>query len=736
MLVFGALLIGAIAALVFTTSNVVTRAPLAFVEPPREPLSSLPVDTLRERGRAESDCRRASELWWAVIEQQPDDLEAYKAIARCDQHGEIDTVVDDATNLFEQSRVLGIVPDMLDVLNVRDVVPILNEVQADRQNDVVSLRRLGLVRRELGDVEGAVGAFRRAVELDPEDVELGLQVGYSLVDLGRIDEARVEFRNALAHEGPTLRMTRLYAIAVAFPYPFVLLVTALAGLAASLGVLRRGDSAPGPDGVTIAWVSVASLILGAWFIVSGDRMAFGVLLLIAAGSAGWLALRPLRGGLVKAASGLGVVVSRVATGQIHPLLRRLPWSALFAILAASTLAILVFVPRISNIDLRMGAAFLSAMLLFSTIGSLLLRILDDSPSLQSALRWLGIAGTLPFPLFFLYFERRGLLAAAVRGSLDADLANRLAGYGLVWAAGLGLAVVLARILAASILDPLGEVIASVERVRNGDFEAHPTASRRDEIGTLGRAMAEMAVALKQRDELKATFRRYVNPGIAERLMAGDASVKNGRLVHATVLFCDVRGFTSMSERLSPAQVVDLLNEYFSRMEPVIRRWGGVVDKFLGDGMLVVWDVPEPLAQGPFVGVPGERLAVEAALDMLDALAAFNEEIATRGLPPMQVGIGINAGELIAGPVGSRDRQEYTVMGDTVNTAQRVESTARGDKGALLVTESVEGRVRDAFLFEAQQPVALKGKAAPMLLFAVHGRRGEPLGSRPARPTGA
>lgn len=726
VIVFAMLLFAALAAWLWSAG---TGAPVPLeglvVVPPTGDLSDQGTDTLRERARAGS-CAVAEPLWWEVTEREPDDLEAWKALARCGRSDEIDAVVADAAELFEESRVLAVVPAVLDALDVRDLVPILNEVQADA-SDPADLRRIGELRLALGDVTGAVDALQKALQLDPEDAESHVQLGYALVDAGRVSEAREAFRRGVASEPPGLRMTRLYAMSVAWPAPFSGVVLGLVGLAATLGVRRGGVSAiigderardRTTDAITVAAGLLATSALLAWFALTADRMAFGLLLVLCAFSAFWLAASPLRSLLGRGLSGLGSNAAALLAGRLQDRVARLPLWGQVAMAVTSLALLLVFVPLLGDVTARVALGALVAVVLVSTMGALLLRLLGLSRTLKTALRWLGVAGTLPFLLFFLYFERRSMVDALFSGTfIDRDAQNRLVAYLIVWGIGLALAWLLARILATSILDPLGRILQTVERVRSGDFDVRVGVERHDEIGQLGAAVEEMAAGLRQREEMRQTFRRYLDPEVAERLMAGDAKVLQGRLVHATVLFSDVRGFTSLSERLEPAQVVGILNEYLARMEPVVRRWGGVVDKFLGDGMLAVWDVPEPRSEGPLAGIPGERLAVQAAVEMLEALRAFDEELQMRGLPSLSIGIGVNSGELIAGPVGSRDRMEYTVIGDTVNTAQRVEGQARGD-APLLVTESVAKVLAPYAELEPREPVALKGKAEPVPLFRV------------------
>ncbi len=693
---------------------------------------ALPPDILRARARgAGDDCGRSVPAWWDLVDQLGDDAEAYKAIALCGRADRIQGVLTDTARIFEQSRVLGVVTAVLDDMQVKDLLPILRDVETREDKGAAEWHTIAVLRRQVGDVSGAVQAFQHALVLAPDDSALTLALGHALLGQGEVGQARDAFRQGLRKGDLELSLARVYAGAVAWPSAFLGLVFGLLGL--SVGLTWRQAERLGGDTATDegAWswrggAMLAAVVgtgaLGIAFQSSASRLAFGLLSVVAWGSALWLCFVPLRGPLAAGLRGFWERVRLLAAGRIDRELSRLSARQQLALLLGTVASIFFVIPLVRTYDLRLGLMFLAVTLLFSTLGSLLRGRLDQAGSLRSTLRWLATAGTLPFLLFFVYVEQDVLLEPLRHGHMVSRGAlNRLFGYLLVWGVGLWFALLLSRILSRSILEPIDQVVGTLQRVRAGDFGARTHVERRDEIGQLGGAVDEMAGALRDREELRDTFRRYVDPQVAERLMANDESVMSGREAHATVLFSDVRGFTAMSERLSPSQVVQVLNAYFGLMDPIVRRWGGVVDKFIGDGMMAVWDVPEPHTTGPHAGVSGEILAVEAGLDMLEALAPFNRDLVERGLPELEIGIGVHAGELVAGPVGSPERLEYTVIGDTVNTSARLEGQARGG-ASLLVTETiidaVEGRVRSLEL----APMTLKGKALPVRVFQVEGRR--------------
>jgi class 3 adenylate cyclase len=221
----------------------------------------------------------------------------------------------------------------------------------------------------------------------------------------------------------------------------------------------------------------------------------------------------------------------------------------------------------------------------------------------------------------------------------------------------------------------------------------------------------MAEGLQRREFIEKTFSRYVDEKIAKRILGGSQDEINiaGQKMNATVLFSDIRGFTTLSEQLPPEEVVQVLNTYFSKMVATVKSHGGVIDKFIGDAMLCVWGVPHPVENGTLQ-------AVRCALEMQKEMKVLNEEFSARGLPSLGVGIGINVGSVVAGSLGSSDRMEYTVIGDVVNTAQRVESKAPA--GSVLLTDPTYQTFREAIEAESMGEFSLKGKAVPMTLWSV------------------
>jgi adenylate cyclase len=221
-----------------------------------------------------------------------------------------------------------------------------------------------------------------------------------------------------------------------------------------------------------------------------------------------------------------------------------------------------------------------------------------------------------------------------------------------------------------------------------------------------------AKKLEQEAVTRERFRRLLSPAIAEQVISGRLEVKKGgELRETTILFADIRGFTSISECCEPQVVVDALNEYFERMVEIVFRYEGTLDKFIGDEMMVLFGSPVAHRDDPV-------RAVRAALEMQGALVELNARHEARGLPPFQIGIGINTGEVVAGYIGSSQALEYTVIGDPVNTGSRLCSLAK--PGQTLISEWTQGQLEGHFDLRELPSEQVKGKAQPIRIFEVLG----------------
>jgi adenylate cyclase len=223
--------------------------------------------------------------------------------------------------------------------------------------------------------------------------------------------------------------------------------------------------------------------------------------------------------------------------------------------------------------------------------------------------------------------------------------------------------------------------------------------------------AATAAYLKERrarEEAIAMFSRFVNPHVVRQLMERGGLEGTGQAREVTLLFSDIRGFTTLSESRAPHEVVEILNRYFTRQVDVIFRHGGSLDKFIGDAIMAFWGAP--------LDDPDHaQHAVACALDMADTLLAFKAELGELGRD-FDVGIGIHSGPAVVGLIGSEKRREYTSIGDTVNLASRIEGLTKEAGHRILVSRETMARCHGAFDFVSCGIFQAKGRAQPVELF--------------------
>ena len=283
---------------------------------------------------------------------------------------------------------------------------------------------------------------------------------------------------------------------------------------------------------------------------------------------------------------------------------------------------------------------------------------------------------------------------------------------------IALGIALTLILARSLTRPLGEVAGALRRVQRGDLRVQLRVGSSDEVGVLEDGVNALVVALRDREHILQTFGHVVDPSVRDYLLAGGVE-RGGELRPATVLFCDLRSFTTMAERLAPEEVVRTLNEFFATMTTWVRQCGGFVDKFIGDAMLVVFGLFDTgNAERPAAGAAA---ALRCALGMQDRLTELNRVRATTSRPPLETSIAVHAGEVVAGAVGAPDRHEFTVIGDTVNVAARLQGLCRDTGCSLLVSETAYELARrdgGAPPLVAREPVQLRGRLEPIRVYGL------------------
>lgn len=246
---------------------------------------------------------------------------------------------------------------------------------------------------------------------------------------------------------------------------------------------------------------------------------------------------------------------------------------------------------------------------------------------------------------------------------------------------------------------------AIQKVRMYDAEQQ----RRNQLVEINEALSTL---YRQQQETLNLFMKFVPESVVQKALRDKPeSIFDGELLSVAVLFCDIRDFTSVSEKLSPAQVVKLLNTYYQSMNHVIREHEGVVNQFVGDEIFVTFGAP--------ISVPHcEEKAVYCALGMIQQLKLLNVELMECLQVEIKVGIGINYGPVIAGNLGSNDKIEYSVTGDTVNTGKRIETLTKEKPDTILISESIYEQVKDLFKFNAWDPIAVKGKAEKVAVYEV------------------
>lgn len=275
-------------------------------------------------------------------------------------------------------------------------------------------------------------------------------------------------------------------------------------------------------------------------------------------------------------------------------------------------------------------------------------------------------------------------------------------------------LIAAFLLAHYIVIPIKLLVSGVEKIGKGNFDQEIKVKARDELGDLTDAFNKMAKGLKEKETIKDAFTRYISKDVMEQVLKEPVKL-GGEKKEATVFFSDIRNFTSISEKSAPEVVVEILNEYFTLMTEIVFKYEGTVSKYLGDGLMCVFGVPLTHNDDPF-------RAVSASLDMLDVVNELDKKWSEEGKPPLSIGIGINTGEVIAGNIGSTKRMEYTIIGDTVNLTQRIETLNKTYSTKLLISSSTYSKVKDHFNVREIGEAHVKGKEESVHLFEVLGRK--------------
>ena len=292
--------------------------------------------------------------------------------------------------------------------------------------------------------------------------------------------------------------------------------------------------------------------------------------------------------------------------------------------------------------------------------------------------------------------------------------------------GLMAALILGLAFARRLSQPIEQLAAHTRIIARGDYTTPLTLQRADELGRLADAFRAMTVGLSERDRVRDLLDKNVSPEVAAQLLR-DGAILGGQEREVTILFADLRGFTTLSEKLTPHELLTLLNRYLDRMSAAIEAHGGVIDKFIGDAIMALFGAPVTQSDAA-------HRALAAALAMEKALVQLNTELAAEGIAPLAIGIGVNTARVVAGNIGSSRRLNYSVIGDGVNVASRLQSLTRtAEYRTSLIASAATlaachqslssppllvSPARPSPTFRPLGTVPVKGRAEPVEIFAV------------------
>jgi class 3 adenylate cyclase len=320
-------------------------------------------------------------------------------------------------------------------------------------------------------------------------------------------------------------------------------------------------------------------------------------------------------------------------------------------------------------------------------------------------------------------EMRRLAGAAIVGTRAYQRHVVQIGLALLAIAAL-LGIIVAGAVTLGLVRPVRRLLAGTAAVEGGALDTVVPITSRDEIGRLTQSFNSMVGELRIKAQIRETFGKYVDPrivaGLIDRPELTDA---RGSRREMTILFCDMKGFTTFSEGMTPAALVTVLNRYMTVMSEPVRRQSGIIDKYIGDAIMAFWGPP-------FTGADEQAgLASLAALEQLANLAAFRAELPDligikRGFPEIDIRIGIATGDVVVGSIGSEQTRNYTVIGDTVNLASRLEGANKTYGTRVLISETTNHLAADMLETREIDSVVVVGKTEPQRIFELLGRKGE------------
>ncbi|HDQ25743.1 MAG TPA: HAMP domain-containing protein [bacterium] len=279
---------------------------------------------------------------------------------------------------------------------------------------------------------------------------------------------------------------------------------------------------------------------------------------------------------------------------------------------------------------------------------------------------------------------------------------------LITLASLILGIFFSIILVNFMINPIKYLVEGVKKIGDGIYDVHINIRSRDEIGDLTDAFNTTAKSLQEKELLKGAFSTYVSSKVMEEILKDPKKLSlHGKRIKATMLFTDIRGFTSMSENLEPEAVVSVINEYLTLQTDKVFKWEGLLDKYVGDCVMAVYGIPVPHDDDSY-------RAVRTAMDIRESTFKLNAIRERRGQQTVGIGIGVNTGDVVSGNMGSPQKMDYTVIGDHVNLAARLEANAPA--GTVYVSHSTYLETKDRIIYEEREPIMVKGKKDPVKIY--------------------
>lgn len=283
----------------------------------------------------------------------------------------------------------------------------------------------------------------------------------------------------------------------------------------------------------------------------------------------------------------------------------------------------------------------------------------------------------------------------------------------VGAVGIAFGLCSSIMISGLVAKPVDQLRSAAQTAARGEFDFHLPISRADEFGLLIGEFNRMLRELKDKEKLRQTFGLHVGKRAAEQILAQDPGL-SGLEEEITVMFVDIRSATARAGESSPAEMIELLNDFFRVTVRVVEARGGMVNKYLGDGFMAIFGAGESKSNHA-------QDAVNAGREILLAVHGLNRDLVARNREPLRIGIGIHSGPAIVGSIGSPQRLEFTAIGNTVNIASRIEGLTKTVGKPMLITEAVRDRLSDQSALEGLPPQQVRGVRDPVLVFAPQAR---------------